>query len=149
MTILEAGHFEPVDEGEVAVVVGVHPALVMHRVLLGALHEVAEPTRGLHVRVLEVAVYAGDQVEEDVDDAGAEGLAGLPDRGEQRGYAGADVRPKISAMPAGSVMSPWVAITMTTPVVAELDCTRAVKSAPAAIPTAGDSSRVIQSRKGA
>ena len=43
--------------------------------------------------------------------------------------------PRINAIPAGSVMNPWLAMTMTTPVVAELDCTSAVNSAPARMPT--------------
>ena len=54
----------------------------------------------------------------------------------------------ITAMPAGRVMKPWLARTMTTPVVAELDCSRAVNSAPARMPTAGDSIWTIQSRNG-
>ena len=55
--------------------------------------------------------------------------------------------PKISAMPAGRVISPWLAIAITTPVVAEDDCTSPVKVAAARIPKRGFSIRTIQVRK--
>ena len=51
-------------------------------------------------------------------------------------------------MPAGSVISPWLAIAITTPVVADEDWTTPVKAAPASRPSAGCSMRRIQSRKG-
>ena len=40
-------------------------------------------------------------------------------------------------MPAGSESSPWVAMTTASPIVAEDDCTSAVKSAPASMPRTG------------
>ena len=56
--------------------------------------------------------------------------------------------PRISAMPASRLSSPWLAIAITTPVVAEEDCTTPVKAAAARIPRAGCDIRVIHSRKG-
>lgn len=56
--------------------------------------------------------------------------------------------PKMNAIPVGSEMSPWLAITITMPVVADDDCTSAVNAADAAMPTSGDSIVTIQSRNG-
>ena len=56
--------------------------------------------------------------------------------------------PKDRAMPAGRLIRPREAITITTAVVAEEDCTRAVKAAPARMPSRGSSMCTIHSRKG-
>ena len=52
------------------------------------------------------------------------------------------------AIPAGSVINPWLAITMTMPVVADDDCTSAVKAAATRMPISGFSIFTIRSRKG-
>ena len=57
--------------------------------------------------------------------------------------------PKISAMPASSEMNPWLASTMTMPVVAEELCTTAVKAAPTRMPSNGLRSSLMASMKGA
>ena len=56
--------------------------------------------------------------------------------------------PNASAMPVGRVMKPWLAITITIPVVADDDWTRPVKAAATRIPTSGVSMVVMRSRKG-
>ena len=51
-------------------------------------------------------------------------------------------------MPAGRVMKPWLAMTMTMPVVADDDCTRAVNVAATRMPSSGLSMLTISWMKG-
>ena len=55
--------------------------------------------------------------------------------------------PKMRVMPAVSEISPWLAMAMTTPVVADEDCTRPVKAAARRIPNSGFSMRAMVSMK--
>ena len=57
--------------------------------------------------------------------------------------------PKIRAIPASRGKRPWLASTMTIPVVAEELWTRAVKAAPKAMPNSGAFMFFIKSMKGA
>ena len=56
--------------------------------------------------------------------------------------------PNASAMPAGNVIKPWLAMTMTIPVVADEDWISAVNSAAARMPTKGFSIEIMRSRNG-
>ena len=56
--------------------------------------------------------------------------------------------PNASAIPAGKVMNPWLAMTITIPVVADDDCTSAVNTAAISIPMSGFSIFTMRSRKG-